>query len=258
MLRVEHVSFSYNSKLILNDIDFEVEKGEFFAIAGPNGAGKSTLIKIIGRLLKPNKGNLYLNGKNFRFYRPKELARKISVVSQNPSYAFVRVEEFVLLGRIPYFSAFQFFEKREDREAIEEALLMCNVEHLKKRYMNELSGGERQLVFLAKAISTKPELLVMDEPLSGLDISRQDVILSLLEKMRREFSLTIIAVLHDLNVASEFADRILLMKDGSIFKMGKPSAIIKESIVKELYNASEKVKVFNNPFSGNPFVCITR
>ncbi len=258
MLKVEHISFSYNSKRILNDIDFEVKRGEFFAIAGPNGAGKSTLIKMIGRLLEPDKGDLYLDGKSFRLYKPKELAQKISIVSQNPSYAFIKVEEFVLLGRIPYFSAFQFFEKREDRKAIEEALVMCDAGHLKGRYMNELSGGERQLVFLAKAISTKPKLLVLDEPLNGLDISKQDAILSLLEKMRSEFDLTIIAVLHDLNVASEFADRILLMKSGSIFKIGKPSAVIKEGIVKELYNASEKVKVFDNPFSSNPFVCITR
>ncbi len=257
MVKIAGVSFSYGEKIILKDIDFSLNKGEFFCIAGPNGAGKSTLVKLIARLLKPSGGNISLKGKNIRDYERKDFYSIVAVVTQTPSFEFLRVREFVSLGRLPHFKTFQLFEKKTDKESIDRVLKLCGIEGLKNKYMTMISGGERQLVFLARALVSDPELLLLDEPLNNLDIAHQQRILDLLMKLKYEFNLTIISVLHDLNVASEFADSLILLGGGQIIAMGSPKEIIKEGYISKVYSLKDPV-IYENPVTRKPHICICR
>ena len=257
MIRVKDVSFSYSNGSVLRSISFEVKKKEFFCIAGSNGAGKTTLIRLLSRVFKPTSGVIELNGKNIWYIPQKEFAKRVSVVSQNPSFDFVRVREFVVLGRIPHFGRFQIFESKEDKGKVERALELCGLKNLENNYMTQISGGERQLVFIARALATEPEVLLLDEPLSNLDICHQEKILKLLVRLREEIGLTIVAVLHDLNVASEFADCLMLLGRGVIIKSGKPEDVIRVEYVSEAYSLKNPT-IYKNPISSKPFLCICK
>jgi iron complex transport system ATP-binding protein len=256
MIDVDGVYFAYHSKYVLENITFSIDRGKFFGIVGPNGTGKSTLLKVIGRALKPSKGTVKLSKKDvWSSFSSKEFAKNVSVIPQTPFYNFLRVEEFILTGRIPHLSTFQFRQKRDDIEAIEESFELCGLNHIRNKFMHRISGGERQLVFLARALVSKPKVLIMDEPLSSLDINNQEKILYLLKNLIKRFDLTIIGVLHDLNVVSEFADVVLVLKDGRVKAIGRPEDVIDKDLIKSVYGA-DKISVFKRPGSFNPFVCI--
>ncbi len=257
MVRVEDLSFSFDKTLIINNVSFSVEKGEFFCIAGSNGAGKSTLLRLLARIYKPKSGKVNIKEKNVWSYSQKEFAKVVAVVSQNPSFEFMRVKEFVGLGRIPHFKGLQLFEKKEDKEKIERAIDLCGLGKLKNNYITEISGGERQLVFIARALAVEPEILLLDEPLSNLDIRHQERIFHLLLDLRDELDLTIIAVLHDLNVASEFCDRLMFLKEGRVVCLGRPEEIMKDMFVRDTFMLDDPV-IFENPISKKPYLCICR
>ncbi len=255
MIKVNGLNFSYSKKKVLENISFNIKKGEFFSIAGTNGAGKSTLIKLIGRILRPQTGKIDLNKKNIWLYKPKSFARIVSIVSQAPSYNFIRVEEFVALGRIPHFSNFQLFEKSEDKKAIKEAMNLCEIYKFRDEYMNQISGGERQLVFIARALATNPQVLILDEPLSNLDIQHQEQILTLLKGMIYKSGITVVAVLHDLNVISEFSDEVFLLKKGRAITFGSPKNVLTKENIKFAYDTKD-TEVFLNPLTNRPTVLI--
>ena len=256
MIKVTGLTFSYNDKMVLEDVGFNIKKGKFFTIAGSNGAGKSTLVKLIGRIFKPQKGEICLNNKNIWLIKPKSFAKIVSVVPQTPLYDFMRVEEFVALGRIPHFSSLQLFEKSEDEIAVKEAMELCGIGQFRGEYMNEISGGERQLVFIARALAAKPQMLILDEPLSNLDIRHQEQILDLLKSMILESKITVVAVLHDLNVVSEFSDTVLLLKKGRIIASGEPENVLTKKNIEFAYDTRD-TEVFTNPVTKKPSVLIT-
>ncbi len=257
MVRVEDLSFSFGKVPTIKDVSFSVKKGEFFCIAGSNGAGKSTLLRLLARIYKPRSGKVVIKDRNVWLYSQKEFARIVAVVSQNPSFEFMKVEEFVGLGRIPHFKGLQLFEKKEDKKKIERAINLCGLEKLKNSYITEISGGERQLVFIARALAAEPEILLLDEPLSNLDIHHQERILHLLLNLKNKFDLTVIAVLHDLNIASEFCDRLMFLKEGRVVCSGKPEEVVKDLFVRETFLLADPI-IFENPISKKPYLCICK
>ena len=257
MLRIENLTAGYDTKFQLKNISFEVGQGELFGIIGPNGSGKTTLLKAITKLLKIQNGKIFSEEKDIRNIGVEGLAKEVAVVSQSQYTGFdFTVEEFVLLGRIPHRKKLQFFESAEDKKFVDEAMQLTETLHLKTKFVNELSGGERQLVFIARALSQQAKLLLLDEPTTHLDITHQIKIMDLIRKLNIEFGLTVIAVLHDLNLASEYCDRFMLLNNGYIHKIGKPEEVIDYQTIEEVYKTV--VVVQQNPISKKPYVFLVK
>jgi iron complex transport system ATP-binding protein len=233
-LQANRISFSYGKALALRNIGFSIQNGEFLALIGPNGSGKTTLLKIILGTLSPIEGEVLLDGKPVLSYPLKERAKKIAYVSQQPFFSFpLTVLQLVSLGRYPYGSRFK--DGIEDGRAIEEALSLTDSFSLRERKFTTLSGGEKQKVLIARALAQTSYLLLMDEPTVHLDLNFQLQILKTLKEICREKSLTVIAVLHDLNLVSLFADRALLIKSGELHAFGKTQEIVNERTIKEAF-----------------------
>lgn len=254
MLDIKDLTSGYDSKFFLRDIDFNVGHGEFVGIIGPNGSGKTTLLKTITRILKPRKGSIAFEGKDVAQMEFKELARKVAVVSQNFENGVMTVEEFVLLGRIPYYGKLQFFETKKDIEIARKCMNLTGTFKFKDSLMSEISGGERQIVLIARALAQEPKLLLLDEPTAHLDIAHQVNILDLIKRLNKEFKLTVIMVLHDLNLASEYCQRLVLISEGRIYKIGTPQEILDYKIIEEVYKTVVVVK--KNPISSRPYMIL--
>ena len=236
MININDISFKYGKKVILDSLSFSVKAGEFFIIIGPNGSGKTTLLKIIANLLTPFKGDVSVLGKKVCDYKTKELAKKISFVFQNASSNFpFTVEEIVSLGRFPYLNILGI-EKDDDSNIIKKAMLQSDINHFADRKIEDLSGGEQKRVFIAKAICQKTEVILLDEPTNTLDISHQIKIMNLMQEMKK--NICVIMVLHDINLASMYADKILLMNKGRIEDIGHPSSVIKKEKLEKVYGCN--------------------
>ena len=255
MLNIKNLVCGYSSGFTLKDINLELKKGEFWGIVGPNGSGKTTLLKTITKLLKPEQGEIVLDGEDIEDMGFKDIAKKVAVVPQFVNTEVgISVEEFVFLGRIPHRRAFQFFETKADEGIAEEAMKSTGVFQLRQRDMNNLSGGEDQRVAVARALAQQPLLLLLDEPTAHLDIGHQVRILDLLAGLNEKTSLTIMAVFHDLNLASEYCDKLLLLKDGSVHSVGSPEKVLTYRALEEVYGTL--VIVNKNPISGRPYVIL--
>lgn len=254
MLEIKNLTCGYDGKFLLKDISFKVESKELIGIIGPNGSGKTTLLRAITRQLRPKKGNVIFKGEDIWQIDLKEFAKNIAVVSQNPSWNFMTVAEFVLLGRIPYFRKLQFLETKHDLEVAQKALVLTDTLKFKERRLDELSGGERQLVFISRALAQEPQLLLLDEPTTHLDITHQVAILDLIKRLNKEFNLTVIMVLHDLNLASEYCQRLILLNAGRIYITGPPDEVLNFRIIEEVYRTV--VVVEKNPISFKPYLLL--
>lgn len=256
MLKVNNLVSGYSeSNFFLQDISFNVRSGELICIIGPNGSGKSTLLKSISRVLAPKSGNILFKNKNIGEYTYRELAQKIAVVTQqsNDNLSGLIVSEYILLGRIPYRNRFQLLESKHDLKIAEDTMKSTDILSLKNRDISHLSGGEKQRAIVARALCQEPELLLLDEPTSHLDIGHQVETLDLLKKLNKN-GLTIIMVLHDLNLASLYCNRLILLNKGAICSIGTPEDIIKKSIIEKVYNTP--VAVEKNPINSKPLVCL--
>lgn len=254
MLEIDNLTCGYDDKFHLRNINFKLADKEFVGIIGPNGSGKTTLLKAISRLLKPNKGRVLFAGKDIWQINLKELAMKIAVVSQSPVTNSMTVEDFVLLGRIPHFKRLQFLESKEDLEMAEKIMALTDVLRFKERAIDEMSGGEKQLVFLTRALMQEPKLILLDEPTAHLDITHQVVILDLLKRLNKKTGLTVVMVLHDLNLASEYCERLILINEGQIYKTGKPEEVLQYQIIEQVYKTV--VVVDKNPISSKPYLLV--
>ncbi len=251
-LVLEEFSCGYKSTFQLSNIDFSVSKGSFSGIIGPNGSGKSTLLKgLIGELKKLN-GNLFLNGINTSGLSLKEKAKSIAVVSQFSAITDITVEDYVLMGRMPYRSDWQFFETAQDHEIAHRYMDLVMITHLNDKMLTQLSGGELQLASIARALTQEPEILLLDEPTSHLDISHQVQILNLIQKLNSELELTVLMVIHDLNLAGEYCDHLVMMKDGAIYTKGTPDEVLCYEHIEAVYNTV--VVTQKNPLSGKPAI----
>jgi iron complex transport system ATP-binding protein len=235
MIEVKDLSFEINDKLILDNIQMYVEKGEFISIIGPNGAGKTTLVKCLNKNLN-YRGQVNLKGKDLNSYSFKEKARIVAVVPQEYNLPFnFKVMDIVRMGRNPYHRKFENSDSI-DSEIVNMALHQTNTYEFKDRFYNSLSGGEKQRVVAARALAQEPEMLFLDEITSNLDIHNQLEVLELIRKINKENGMTVVSIMHDLNLASRFSDRILLLIGGKIEIFDKPSKVINEQVLSKAYN----------------------
>lgn len=254
MIAVRNLCCGYGSTNILDDVSFEIKKGEHFGIIGPNGSGKTTLLKAITKLIKPESGTVIIDGKDTKKWGVKELSKKLAVVSQNTQAGSMTVEDFVLLGRIPYYKRFQLVESQRDIDIAEHCMELTGALKFKNRYLAELSGGERQLVFISRALAQEPAIIFLDEPLTHLDISHQVKVLDIIKTLIGQKGLTAVTVIHDLNLASEYCDRLLLLNNGKVHSIGLPSEILTYQSIEEVYKTTVIVK--ENPLSKKPYVFV--
>jgi iron complex transport system ATP-binding protein len=252
ILRLEKIGFKYAEDWILKDISFEVLKGEFMGVLGPNGSGKTTLLKLIDGILGAREGGLWIDGLAVAEMKRETLARLVAVVPQDSQMVFpFTVQEIVLMGRMPHLGQWRF-EGERDFEIAREAMEMTDTWSLAARKMNTLSGGERQRVLIARALAQQPRLLLLDEPTAFLDIRHQIDFFDLIRRLNREQTLTVIAVTHDINLASLYCDRIILLNEGSVHCMGEPAKVITVSHIQDVYKTP--VSVDRNPVTGLPMV----
>ncbi|MCX7679807.1 MAG: ABC transporter ATP-binding protein [Spirochaetes bacterium] len=251
MLDARNIYAGYRGREVLKGISLTIETGEFIALIGPNGSGKSTFVKCITGYLSLQKGQVLLEGKDIFLWKGKERAKRIAVVAQEfESPLPFRVKDFIQLGRFPYRRIFND-NNREDRECIHQAMVLTGVEKFSQRKLTELSAGERQRVYLARALAQNPQLIVLDEPISHLDIGHMISIMDVLALMNKK-GMGVVVVLHDVNIASDYAERIVALKDGKIFADGTPLDVITYQLIESLFDTVCVVK--ENPISSRPFV----
>lgn len=249
---VKNLSFSYDTAPILKNVELRIKEGTFAGIVGPNGSGKTTLAKNIMRALVPERKTVFLSGEDIRDLTHKKLARKLAAVPQSTviEYDFT-VEDIVLMGRAPHIGRFERESKR-DFDSVEEAMKRTDIWHLRKRSVREISGGERQRVIIARALAQEPSVLVLDEPVSHLDIKHQIGLMELTKKLCREKNITVLAILHDLNFAMAYCDQVMLVHQGSIKVDGKPEAVLTQARIKEVYDID--VYIIDHPKTGLPYI----
>lgn len=253
MLEVLDIRFAYRNA-VLQGISFAVERGDLLAVLGPNGAGKSTLLKIIVGLLRPAVGDVRLDGQPLRSLSRRAAAKLIGYVPQEATVRFpLTALEFVLQGRFAH-GRLLGFESEEDLREAQRAMQLTETAGFAGRLLNELSGGERQRVMVARALATRPKLLILDEPVANLDIAHQVKLLELVRRLTREEGLAAIVVTHELNLAAEFASRVLLLQAGDLLACGAPAEVMSEANLCALFQANLLVDA--NPLSGAPRITI--
>ena len=236
-LDINNVKSGYTKDLILKGISFKIKKGSFSGVIGPNGSGKTTLFKSITGELSISDGEVHLAGGDISEMTQKQKAKKIAIVTQSNDATDILVEDYVLMGRYPYKGSFQLFETDEDFKLATKFMKLTGVFKFKDKLMNELSGGEQQLVAIAKALTQEPELLLLDEPTSHLDISHQIQVLNLIQKLNEEYNLTVLMIIHDLNLASEYCNYLVMLNKGEVFSTGTPEEVLTYYNIEEVYNA---------------------
>ncbi|MBS4023063.1 MAG: heme ABC transporter ATP-binding protein [Dethiobacter sp.] len=253
-IRVSDVDFSYGAQRVLRGLSLHIPEGSFTGLIGPNGSGKTTLLRLLSKAAKPERGTIFLGGRDMAVITQKELARQMAVVSQDGDAGYLfTVEEVVTMGRAPYLGRFQS-ESARDREIVRGALEMTGCLHLKNRVVAELSGGERQRVVIARALAQQPKVLLLDEPTSHLDIGYQQEILDLVRRLNSAEGMTVVAVLHDLNLAAYYCNLLYLLEAGRVFAAGKPSDVLTAHNVGQVYRT--RVLVTPHPVLGTPTVSL--
>ncbi|HET7875081.1 MAG TPA: ABC transporter ATP-binding protein [Methylomirabilota bacterium] len=259
VVECRQVSFAYPAPhagrmFQIRDLSLSVAPGEIFGVIGPNASGKTTLIRLLSRVLVPNRGEITVGGESLMRLTAREVARRVAVVPQDAPQGFpFTVEELVLMGRFPHAPG-RFFESAEDRAAAREAMAATGVLDLREEPFDRLSGGERQRAMLARALSQRPRLLVLDEPTSHLDLRYQAECVGLLRRLNRSSGLTVVLVSHDLNLAAEVSDRLLLLAAGAAVRVGPPEAVLDEATLETVYGC--RVVVDKHPATRRPTVQI--
>lgn len=237
-VEINNLTFSYKHTPVLEDISFSVQEGEFLIIVGPNGSGKTTLVKIISNIIGFQQGRLAIFGRPVGKYTKRLFARKVAYVPQAPEANFpFSVRELVLMGRAPYIGVLGI-EGTLDHEIADKALAFTGIEYLAERRIDQLSGGERQMAYIAMAVCREPAVIVLDEPTASLDYAHQVSVMDLMEKMKIEKNVTVIMVSHDVNLAAMYGDRFLLVKDGRKLGIGKAFDVISDEMLEQAYNCS--------------------
>lgn len=254
VLKVKNLSCGYDAREIIKNVSFSVKEGEFLGIIGPNGAGKTTLFRAITKVLNPWKGSILYKDKDIFEISPRDFARDVAVIPQILEVPFAfSVEEFVLMGRFPHTGRFEGMGKR-DYKVLEDALKLTDTSSLRERKTCELSGGEMQRVVLAQGFAQEPRLLLLDEPTSHLDIAHQVQVLDLIKKLQENRNLTVIVVLHDLNLAASYCDRLILLEEGTIFTEGPAENVLTYQNIEAIYKTVVVVK--KSPVNLKPYVIL--
>jgi len=253
VLTVSQLRCSQSSQFQLNNISFDIVEGCCVGIIGPNGSGKTTLLKAVTGYIPAKQGNICYCNHSIESYNQKDLSKEIAIVLQSTELdQSICVEDYILLGRNPYKKRWQFWESEHDLKTVKKMMKFTQIESLRNRQINALSGGEKQLVRIARALAQEPKLFLLDEPTNHLDIAHQLQILTLLNRLKRENNMSIMIVLHDLNLASEFCDTLILMQHGTIFRMGSAKEVLTYQNIESVYHTT--VVEGENPISKKPYV----
>ena len=238
MMAIKHLSYHYKGyPQVLNDVSFDIEPGKFLAILGNNGVGKSTLLKCFNHILKPDAGEVLLDGQNLLKMSGREVAKQVAFVSQSVPSTQMTVHDVVMLGRRPYM---KWGFTPEDHAIVHEAMDRLGLNAMRGRFLGQLSGGEKQKVMLARALAQQPKALLLDEPTSALDIQNQYQVLKIVRDICHKDNMVAVVVIHDLNLALRFCDHFLLLKDGKVYRHGDRS-ILDSTALKEVYGVDAKV-----------------
>jgi iron complex transport system ATP-binding protein len=248
------LNFKYGENNILDDISITIEKGLFYSIIGPNGSGKTTLLKLLAKMLSSTNETIYINNNDINGMKQKEIAKQLSVVPQitNIQYDFT-VWDIVMMGRTPYTSRFEKCSKH-DIKIVSDAMKETGIIALKDKKITNLSGGELQRVIIARAIAQETDIMLLDEPISHLDIGYQYEISELVQNLCKKKGKTVINIIHDLNIALRYSDKIFMLKDGKIYRYGNPEEVITQQTIKEVYSVD--VELIDHPKLKNKKVII--
>lgn len=243
MMQIKNIHYHYRgSPEVLTDISFNTQPGQFLAILGNNGVGKSTLLKCFNHILKPDSGEVLLDGEDLLCMSAREVAKRVAFVSQNVPSTQMTVHDIVMLGRRPYMK-WGFTE--EDHAIVHDAMDRLGLDTMRGRFLNQISGGEMQKVMLARALAQQPKVLLLDEPTSALDVQNQYGVLKLVRDICHKDNIVAIVVIHDLNLALRFCDQFLLMKGGQVYRHGDRSVLDSEAL-KEIYGVDAKIVEIEN------------
>jgi iron complex transport system ATP-binding protein len=248
VLSARDLHVGYTTEPVLRGVSLEVTPGEILAIVGPNGSGKSTLLRVLGGTMRPWQGTVELQGHPLHAIERRELARQVATVAQENTVAFrFTVLEIVLMGRAPHLGAFRF-ESARDLEIAEAALNRFDLLPLAHRHIEELSGGERKRVFLARALTQEPRVMLLDEPTAFLDLKHVVGIFTRFRELATARGLAVVATLHDLNAAAAYADRVMLLKEGQAVGYGTPAEVLTAENLRRVYET--EIYVGKNPATG--------
>ena len=252
-MQISNLSFSFGDHKVLKDVSLAVSDGEFIGLMGPNGSGKTTLLRCIMDYLRPESGAVLVDMKPLHTLTPKELARTFAVVPQSSSTDFAfTAYDIVMMGRTPHIKSRFSGETKTDEDSVREAMRLTNTWQFARRTFSELSGGERQRVVVARAVAQDPKALLLDEPTVYLDISGQIEIMDLLRRLNRDKGITTIAVLHDVNLAARYCDRLALLNDGRLEAVGSPREVLTPEAMQAVYGVD--VVIRQDPLSGLVYV----
>jgi iron complex transport system ATP-binding protein len=241
MLAVRGVSYAYDGVVAVRDLTADFRSTQLVALTGPNGSGKSTLLKMLARVLAPDAGAISFEDRDLTAWRPKEYARRVGYLPQDPDPTFpMRAFDVVLSGRAPFLGRFEW-ESDSDREEARRALAVCDAADLTDRYLDEMSGGERKRVFLARVLAGHPKLILLDEPLASLDVSHMQQFSRLLRDIVGRSETTVIYATHDLNWAAAYSDRLLVMQRGVLALDAPPAELMRPDVVRDLFGFDARV-----------------
>ena len=242
MIKVVNIYKSFKDRLILNNINFEVNKGETLVIIGGSGSGKSTLLKAISGLNRQYKGEILIDGENILHLSRKNLAKKMAILPQGATTPTdLTVKELVSYGRFPYRSMFKSLNNKKEQAIIEEAMEKTHITSFSHRLVSTLSGGERQRTWIAMALAQQPKILLLDEPTTYLDIAHQIEVMQIVDELNKREKMTVIMVLHDINHARMYADDIVILKDKHVFEQGEPNTVLDVENLAKVFGVNAKM-----------------
>lgn len=251
-LSINNLKWSYGEKKILDDISVEIQTSRFTGIIGPNGSGKTTMAKLISKLLPVEKKTLFLDKEDLSQIKIKDLAKSMALVPQSSSVTYdLTVFEVVLLGRTPHLKRFEQ-EKKSDYDLVRSVMEETDTWQYKDRMIHQLSGGERQRVIIARALAQEPQVLILDEPVTYLDVHHQLQVMELIKDLSQKRKITIVVILHDLNHALKYCDQVIMLNQGKIYKHGCPSEVVTSQNIKAIYGID--VYMIEHPLSRQPLV----
>jgi len=252
LITINNVDCYYDSSKALENVKLEIKKGDFIGIIGPNGSGKTTLLRAISGMLKPKRGVIFVENIDISKISKLELAKKMAVVPQDTNILFDFTSfDIVMMGRNPHVDRLRF-ESEMDVQSVKKAMELTGSLQFADRPIGSLSAGERQRVAIARALAQEPEIILLDEPTSHLDISFQLETMELLLKLSEKEELTVISVLHDLNLAAVYCKKLLLLKDGRVVSYGNNAHVLRPEIIRDAYNVDVEIK--NHPLTGSPYI----
>ena len=246
LITLHQVTKVYKKQPLFQDVSFSLQSGECVALTGANGCGKSTTLKALARIWPCYKGNVTFNGEDIKKFSHREFAQKLAILTQAPqSPADLTVKDLVEMGRFPHRNWFGR-KSMEDDAHVEWALGQTNMLGMQHRLLSTLSGGERQRAWIAMALAQRPQVLLLDEPTTYLDICHQLEVMQLLEKLNRELQLTVVMVIHDINHAVQYSDHIAVIKEGYLVTEGKPQEIVTAQLLKDVFKVEADEFICSN------------